>query len=176
MFLPQEIRLQGQELPTTLHLGKKLVARLPYPVAACPDNNVFFLTDPEMGYNYLVDTGASRSLFPRSHIQRNLSKSSETLRAANGSTINTFGTTELPITVNRRRYSWKFLVADVFLPILGADFLGFYNLVVDVRQHRLIDATSFPPSGPSNTISTTVDEYARLLTEFPSVFNASLNR
>lgn len=125
-----------------------------------------------MGYKYLVDTGASRSLFPRSHIRRYLSKSSETLRAANGSRIDTFGTTELPITVNRRRHSWKFLIADVFLPILGADFLGFYNLVVDVRQHRLIDASSFP----SNTIAAAEDEYTRLLNEFPSVFNASLHR
>ena len=44
--------------------------------------------------------------------------------AANGFTINTYGvrTFELDLGL-RRAFMWKFVVADVAKPIIGADFL-----------------------------------------------------
>jgi len=35
--------------------------------------------------------------------------------------------------------SWQFVVADVTGPIIGLDFLCFYNLLVDMRHRRLND-------------------------------------
>ena len=167
-------------MPRTLRLGKKLVSRLPAPVAACPSINTFFLIDPDTSHRYLVDTGASLSLFPKSHTRRNLSKSNQTLRAANGSSIATYGTTELPITINGVKYSWKFLVADVFLPILGADFLAFNNLVVDIRRRRLFNASHLFPRegvpGPDAAIAAVGGDYSTIMAEYPSVFNKSLHQ
>lgn len=37
-----------------------------------------------------------------------------------------------------RLYQWSFVVADVSKPIIGADFLDFYNFLPDIRHRRLI--------------------------------------
>lgn len=34
---------------------------------------------------------------------------------------------------------WEFLIADVTKPIIGADFLYEFDLIVDVRRKKLID-------------------------------------
>lgn len=39
----------------------------------------------------------------------------------------------------RRDFTWRFFVADVTKPIIGADFLAFYKLLVDVKNRSLID-------------------------------------
>ena len=49
-----------------------------------------------------------------------------TLFAANGSPIATFGELTLELDLGlRRSFHWRFTVADVTRPILGADFLSF---------------------------------------------------
>ena len=115
---------------------------LPHAVATCPSLSTFTLQDPETKVEYLIDTGAARSLFPRRLIGRHHRKSSFFMKAANGSYISTYGTAEYPLNYGSKRYSWKFLVADVFMPIIGADFLAFFDLAVDVHNRRLF------PSGP----------------------------
>ena len=45
------------------------------------------------------------------------------MQAANGSPIPTYGNKEMPMNYGPKRYAWKFIVADVFMPIIGADFL-----------------------------------------------------
>ena len=66
--------------------------------------------------------------------------SNKTLLAANGTTIQTFGTTALNIDFGMGwNFLWTFKIADVKLPIFGADFLLHFNLSVDLKNHRLID-------------------------------------
>ncbi|CAH2101294.1 unnamed protein product [Euphydryas editha] len=68
------------------------------------------------------------------------SKTDYELFAANGTTISTFGWLHLELNLGlRRAYKWRFIVAEVSKSIIGADFLIFYNLLVDMRNHRLID-------------------------------------
>ena len=38
---------------------------------------------------------------------------------------------------------WTFVVADVDFNILGADFLVHHNLLLDMRQRRLVDPITF---------------------------------
>ena len=77
-----------------------------------------------------------------------------------------------------RRFGWDFVMAAVSTPLLGADFLCAYRLLVDVTNCRLIDALSFA-SFPctlggvgglclANTFATG-DLYQRLLAEFPDI-------
>ena len=40
----------------------------------------------------------------------------------------------------RRRFCWNFLVADVKTAIIGADFLSFFGVLVDLQHRRLVDA------------------------------------
>lgn len=89
---------------------------------------------------FLVDTGSRISIVPRKFAEEIL-PSNLRLMAANGSDIHNFGYSVLNIVINRlrRNFSWKFVVADVVTPIIGADFLSHQDISVDLRQRRLID-------------------------------------
>ncbi|MPC45998.1 hypothetical protein E2C01_039705 [Portunus trituberculatus] len=51
---------------------------------------------------------------------------------ANGKPIPTHGRQHLNIRIGNCTYGWKFVVADVTLPLLGADFLA--NYLVDIHS------------------------------------------
>ena len=60
--------------------------------------------------------------------------------AANNTTIDTYGNSKRVVDVGlKREYPWTFIVADVKQPIIGADFLIHYNLLVDLRSLCLRD-------------------------------------
>ena len=106
----------------------------------------FCIRDETSGHTLLVDTGALASVFPASktdHKFPNSTPSPIALTAANGTAIRTYGTRELRLRFNGHPYTWKFIVADVSQPLLGADFLSAHNLLVDVANRRLLDAISF---------------------------------
>ena len=42
------------------------------------------------------------------------------------------------VAVGGRRYTWDFLLADVALPIIGADFLRHFGLLMDLGQMRIL--------------------------------------
>lgn len=89
---------------------------------------------------FLIDTGSDLCVFPRAMLQQQRSKTEYQLFAANGSPIHTYGWIHLDLNLGLRRvFPWRFVVADVHKPIIGADFLIFYHLLVDMRNHRLID-------------------------------------
>ena len=61
----------------------------------------------------------------------------------NATPIQTYGEKSLALDVGLRRlYKWIFVIADVSCPILGADFLRHFGLLVDVHRRRLIDPTT----------------------------------
>ena len=87
-----------------------------------------FVRDKASGIRFLADTGADICVFPRKLTPGRLRKSDYVLSAANGMRT---------MTLNlgpRRDLCWRFLVADVSKPILGADFLSHHNLLVAGRQ------------------------------------------
>ena len=43
----------------------------------------------------------------------------------------------MSVVINKKKYIWSFIVADMALPILGADFLSTNKLVVDMAAKRL---------------------------------------
>ena len=60
------------------------------------------------------------------------------LVAANGSAIKSYGTRRLELQINHNKYTWRFQVADVHKPIIGADFLRSHSLLVDLNNKKLI--------------------------------------
>ena len=46
----------------------------------------------------------------------------------------------------RRDFTWRLVVADVQLPIIGADFLAYFSLLVDCRNRFLDGVTSLSTS------------------------------
>ncbi|XP_068628033.1 uncharacterized protein [Battus philenor] len=79
----------------------------------------------------------------------------------------------------RRDFSWNFIVADVTRAIIGVDFLSHYNIMVDVRNQRLIDgvttlATVASPANTNESISSVKvisghSVYHDILAKFPEV-------
>ena len=88
----------------------------------------------------MIDTGAAVSVLPRSYANGTVDTDSLPLVAAKNSTITTYGTGKRIVDVGlKREYSWTFIVADFDQPILGADFLIHYNLLVDLSGRCLRD-------------------------------------
>ena len=143
-------------------------------------SRLFFVTDCSNGLRFLIDTGAEASVVPPSCTERKHQQDGMGLQVVNGTPITTFGTRSLTLNLGlRRTFRWIFTIADVKIPILGADFLRYYGLLVDMRQHRLLDtltqlkiqgivthlsspSPTFLPSRPKN-------EYDTILFDYPSL-------
>jgi hypothetical protein len=108
----------------------------------CPvTSRRLFVRDKASGIRFLVDTGADICVFPRQLVPSRLRKSDYTFSAANGTPIATYGTRTITLNLGLRRdFCWRFLVADVSKPILGADFLAHHNPLPDLTHCRLVDS------------------------------------
>ena len=88
---------------------------------------------------FLVDTGAAISVIPHTH-EPSAKPTQFKLQAANGSTISTYGSKTVSLNLGmRRNFTWSFTLANVKLPILGADFLAHFNLTVHMNPRALSD-------------------------------------
>ncbi|XP_037787747.1 uncharacterized protein LOC119583347 [Penaeus monodon] len=133
---------------------------------------------------FLVDTGAAHSLLPASRWRKPHQQQPVTrLTAANSTPIPTYGRKYLNICIDSRTYGWSFVVADITLPLLGADFLAHYQLLVDVSSGRLIDAASLAAipiaAAPDNLalqVIDAADDYAHLHYSYPDVFKSELRQ
>ncbi len=99
---------------------------------------LFYVTDKNTQTQFLVDTGSKVSVLSPSSSDRKTDKL--TLLAVNDTPISTYGKRSLTLNVGlQRSLPWIFIIADVQKPILGADFLRHFELLVDVNRKQLID-------------------------------------
>lgn len=102
-----------------------------------------FIFDKLSNNHFLIDTGSDLSIIPPTLKDKTKYKNSYTseLYAANGTRIKTYGQKTLTVTLNtRRNFEFSFCIADVSKPIIGADFLEYYSLLVDLKNRQLIDS------------------------------------
>ena len=150
--------------------------------ATRPSQAGFFIKDELSDYRFLVDTGAFRSILPPpGDINTINHPSSSDLVAANGTSIRTYGEQQVNICLSGQTYTWTFIIADVRHPLLGADFLSHYSLMVDVARHRLLNIDSFTstPLCISNieesiNLLSPDGNYADVLEDFDDVFKPEL--
>ena len=94
--------------------------------------------------SYLIDTGAEISVLPPSTDDRRHPSSGLKLQAANGSAIRTYGERSVKVDLGlAKSFIWTFTIAEVSKPIIGADFLRHFGLLVDLGRKRLMDAETF---------------------------------
>ena len=106
-------------------------------------SRLFYVTDRHTKHQFLVDTGAEVSVIPPTTHERANRLHGQDLQAANASPIATYGERSLTLDIGLRRpCRWVFIVAEVRHAIIGADFRRHFNFLVDVRNRRLIDATT----------------------------------
>lgn len=111
------------------------------PTAALQNHRVFVSDVRCSVRRFLIHSGADISVFPLSAGQH--PTSDITLTAANGTRIQTYRRKTLSLDlVLTRPFTWTFEIADVTRGIIGADFLHYYGLLVDVRRNRLVDSDS----------------------------------
>lgn len=144
-----------------------------------PTGRRLFVTDKKTQRQFLIDTGSDLCCFPRRLLQSHLSSQEYNLSAANGSSIKTYGNIPLCLDLGLRRdFNWNFVIADVGTPIIGSDFLSFYNLLPDCRQKRLIDGltqmsvcASISESHQDSVKAVVIGNscFANILAEFPDI-------
>lgn len=102
---------------------------------------------------FLIDTGADISIIPAVTFHKFKQPDSRFLYAANGTPIKTYGLQLHRIDFHLRRpFDFEFIVADVTHPIIGADFLSKFGLLVDLKNRQL--STTFKGYFAENSIST----------------------
>ena len=85
----------------------------------------------------MLDSGAAISIWPRSQYPQ-LPPSHSSLVAVNGSRISTFGTKDIHLDIEGQRYTHRFVIAEVQVPILGWDFLARFKLDLCWRSSRCV--------------------------------------
>ena len=98
-------------------------------VSCGPKGQLALLVDEASQQRFLVDTGSSYSILPHK---------SQQPHSAPFSPIPCWGGRKVHVAAGGRRFSWTFLLADVALPIIGADFLKHFGLLVNIGEMGLL--------------------------------------
>ena len=169
-------------MPTALCTWVKLPGR-PLTAASVSGPNtsrLFYVTDKGTGTRYLVDTGSEVSVIPPSSSDHTHVSDQLTLLAVNNTHITTYGTRSLTLNLSlRRKFQWIFIIASVQKPIIGADFLRHFGLLVDMSKRQLTDSSTLlrihgiatQDSSPSPYITPKNPDspYLKLLSHFPAI-------
>ncbi|XP_014768969.1 uncharacterized protein LOC106868296 [Octopus bimaculoides] len=134
----------------------------------------------------MVDTGSSCSIWPLRLTADGPKRSAIVLHAIDSSSIATFDQISLRLDINLcRDFQWVFVVAEIPHPILGADFLDNFNLLIDVRRQRLVDGSmSLSTSAKTTTnavlsssffVATAGDAFHSLLASFPELVDQTFH-
>ena len=111
---------------------------------------LLLLVDEATQERFLVDSGSAFSIIP---FTSKAPAEGPAIMAADRTRIKCWGSLRRSLLVANRRYTWNFLKAAVAFPIIGADFLAAFDLVVDLKRERLVEAGRYcvplaaPPDG-----------------------------
>ncbi|GFW12401.1 retrovirus-related Pol polyprotein from transposon opus [Trichonephila clavipes] len=142
-----------------------------------------FLLDRKSGQKFLIDSGNEICVIPPSPTMNKSPQSNFSLFAANNTKIPAYGMVRKELNLGLRRpFIWTFIIADVSSPIIGADFLKHFNLLIDLKKKRLVDVETslFTSCVFSNIVQPsilTVDaniSFKNILSEYPDLSNPSL--
>ncbi|ROT84128.1 putative uncharacterized protein K02A2.6-like [Penaeus vannamei] len=145
--------------------------KLDAPVFRGPRRRLLYVRDASSSLRFLVDTGAKVSLFPASHRDKRF-PSSRTLEAANTSPIYTCGERSRALSLEgepAQRFQWIFLVANVPQPIIGADFLAYFGLTVDLQGMPPDPPNRGPHARCSGSVLPRTCAFKNILWEFPAL-------
>ena len=130
------------------------------PAGPSTSSPLIYLQDSLSSRSFLIDSGASVSVFPDPGSSGE--DSGVKLLTADGFSLSCSGSRVIPLRFGKYRFEWPFQLAPVAIPILGADFLKHYNLLLDVSNQRVFSADS--PTSPSIILPTSPDSKPAPLT------------
>ena len=122
-----------------MQVDGKLVGRVAGAVTARPGRpgRLGLLVDEATGDRFLVDTGAVFSVIPFSSPTP---PKGPAISSASGVPIPCWGWCRRTLQAGGHSFDWFFLKAAVAFPILGADLLEEFDLMVDLKRLRLVRA------------------------------------
>lgn len=155
------------------------ITRTQSAVCARADSHRLFVTDNHSKMQFLIDTGADVSVLPASLSDKRRGANKFTLFSADGSPLPTYGEQLMDLDIGlRRKFRWPFILTTVEKPIIGADFLKYFNLLIDLRKKVLLDGNTLLTTKASETTavaSTAVScikdssSITSLLKQFPEI-------
>ena len=165
-----------------MHISsKKLDAQSQMAVCENGKSARLFITDKKTKVRYLIDTGADVSVLPATYKDKQNGAKKFTLFTASGAPLPTYGERLVNLQLGlRRNYHWPFVLTTVSHPIIGADLLKFYNLIVDLRNKKLVDGDTHlsVPTCVTNIHTGTgtalhcvndTNDFTKMLQEFPEI-------
>lgn len=116
------------------------------------------MSDKNSGRDFLIGTGADISVIPPLKSEKHNSPCQFELFTANNSKIKTYGCKNITLDLGlQKSIRWIFIIADVQQPIIGSDLLKHCNLLIDIKNNKLVDnLTSVAISGkilPTSSIT-----------------------
>ena len=121
-------------------------------------NSIYVSVASQM-YKALIDTGAGMNVVALKvvkslplHLQRRFKKKVDSCHVANGGVINTLGTIELPVCINRQVYSQVFTVFNECATdiLLGVPFFEKFHAHIDFPNHTLHLSSEIPVHAPTH--------------------------
>ncbi|GFU80859.1 hypothetical protein TNCV_5048551 [Trichonephila clavipes] len=91
-----------------------------------------FLLDRMSGQKFLIHSGSEICVIPPSPTMNKSPQSNFSLFVANNTKIPAYGMVHTELNLGL----WTFIIADVSSPIIGADFLKHFNLLIDLKKKR----------------------------------------
>lgn len=93
------------------------------------------------GLRLLIDSGADISILSKFFANKADSPAKFKLFPANESVIDTFGERLMTLDLGLRKpIKWIFTIADVPQPIIGADLISKFGLLIDIKGKKMIDS------------------------------------
>ncbi|GFX35425.1 retrovirus-related Pol polyprotein from transposon 297 [Trichonephila clavipes] len=112
-----------------------------------------FLLDRKSGQKFLIDSGSEICVIPPSPAMNKSPQSNFSLFAANNTKIPAYGMVRKELNLGLRRpFIWTFIIADVSSPIIGADFLKHFNLLIDLKKKDLSNPSLISKSASHGTV------------------------
>ena len=98
----------------------------------------------ETAVAFLIDSGADKSILPKTMFKSSSSRINHSLVSATNEPISSYGIRTLSFKINNHKaiITWEFIVADVSTPILGADFLAHHDISVNCNRRSITFTTS----------------------------------
>ena len=146
---------------------------------------LFHVSDTNTHTRFLVDTGSEVSVIPHTPADCRCQLDKLTLIAVNNTPLCTYGKRFLNLNLGLRRpLPWIFVITEAQKPIICADFLQHFGLLVNMRKQQLTDGHTHirvhgilsMDSSPSPFLfpKNHDNPYLILLSEFPTLTQISL--
>ncbi|VUZ40553.1 unnamed protein product [Hymenolepis diminuta] len=112
-----------------------------------PPQNCLFITDWNSGITFIVDSGNALSFIQPTLCEWRKVKPTQCLGYLKVRKLIVYGLKDLVVDLGLKRvFQWKFVIANINFPVIGADFLTYFGLVVDFGRRKLVEKKIAPIS------------------------------